>query len=258
VEDAHKFWLAQLYQNCVGGWPPGACKSTPGLFYPGDAALSEAARQAAAGHPGISPNWGSGYPGWRCATWKSTRRRQSAWVEQSGTQMGKTIGSISTWRAAGIPRRNPGPDIPGRGRTPRSTYRSPAFIPGRVDHRSRREMAAYPRPPAACAARANCWSSRRLDRPLRRPPAPREQPAAGWKLKLIAKRCGFSRIKTRKKPKSGCIENPMEEPPSRLAGARVCLTPAWPAGVPRRAAARPQVLGAWPQCVLPPTSSSKP
>ncbi|MEA5473989.1 transcription-repair coupling factor, partial [Synechococcus sp. CCY9201] len=209
IEDAHKFGLAQLYQ-LRGRVGRSGIQAHAWLFYPGDASLSEAARQRLRAIQEFA-QLGSGYQ----LAMRDMEIRgvgNLLGVEQSG-QM-ETIGfdlymEMLQESLAEIQ----GQDIPAVDDT-QIDLPITAFIPGDWITENDEKMAAY-------RAAADCSSQEAL-----------VELAAGWvdrygaipapvisllqlmKLKLLARRCGFSRIKSEKP--NIALETPMEEPAFRL------------------------------------------
>ena len=209
IEDAHKFGLAQLYQ-LRGRVGRSGIQAHAWLFYPGDASLSDAARQRLRAIQEFA-QLGSGYQ----LAMRDMEIRgvgNLLGVEQSG-QM-ETIGfdlymEMLQESLAEIQ----GQDIPAVDDT-QIDLQLTAFIPGDWISDNDEKMAAY-------RAAADCISPDGL-----------LQPAADWvdrygaipapvisllqlmELKLLAKRCGFSRIKPEKP--NIALETPMEEPAFRL------------------------------------------
>ena len=209
IEDAHKFGLAQLYQ-LRGRVGRSGIQAHAWLFYPGDASLSEAARQRLRAIQEFA-QLGSGYQ----LAMRDMEIRgvgNLLGVEQSG-QM-ETIGfdlymEMLQESLAEIQ----GQDIPAVDDT-QIDLPITAFIPGDWIADNDEKMAAY-------RAAADCSSPDAL-----------LELAAGWvdrygaipapvisllqlmELKLLAKRCGFSRIKPEKP--NIALETPMEEPAFRL------------------------------------------
>jgi transcription-repair coupling factor (superfamily II helicase) len=209
IEDAQKFGLAQLYQ-LRGRVGRSGIQAHAWLFYPGDASLSEAARQRLRAIQEFA-QLGSGYQ----LAMRDMEIRgvgNLLGVEQSG-QM-EVIGfdlymEMLQESLAEIQ----GQDIPSVDDT-QIDLPITAFIPGDWIADNDEKMAAY-------RAAADCGSPDSL-----------VELAAGWvdrygaipapvvsllqlmELKLLAKRCGFSRIKPEKP--NIALDTPMEEPAFRL------------------------------------------
>jgi len=162
-----KFGLAQLI-NCGAAVGPQRRASPAWLSISGDAALSEAARPRLRAIRN-SPNWAVG-----------TRIGRLRDMEIRG--VGNLLG-FGAERPDGNHRlrfslhgdccRNPFAEIqwPATSRPLEDTQIDlPITLSSRrVDHEPDEKMAAPIAPAPPAAARANCWSSPRLDRPLRRP-----------------------------------------------------------------------------------------
>lgn len=209
IEDAHKFGLAQLYQ-LRGRVGRSGIQAHAWLFYPGDASLSEAARQRLRAIQEFA-QLGSGYQ----LAMRDMEIRgvgNLLGVEQSG-QM-ETIGfdlymEMLQESLAEIQ----GQDIPAVDDT-QIDLPITAFIPGDWITENDEKMAAY-RAAADCSSKealvelAAGWVDR-----YGAIPAPVQSLLQLMELKLVAKRCGFSRIK-REKPNIA-LDTPMEEPAFRL------------------------------------------
>jgi len=209
IEDAHKFGLAQLYQ-LRGRVGRSGIQAHAWLFYPGDASLSEAARQRLRAIQEFA-QLGSGYQ----LAMRDMEIRgvgNLLGVEQSG-QM-ETIGfdlymEMLQESLAEIQ----GQDIPAVDDT-QIDLPITAFIPGDWITENDEKMAAY-------RAAADCGSKEALvelaagwvDR-YGAIPAPVQSLLQLLELKLVARRCGFSRIKPEKP--NIALETPMEEPAFRL------------------------------------------
>ena len=209
IEDAHKFGLAQLYQ-LRGRVGRSGIQAHAWLFYPGDASLSDAARQRLRAIQEFA-QLGSGYQ----LAMRDMEIRgvgNLLGVEQSG-QM-ETIGfdlymEMLQESLAEIQ----GQDIPAVDDT-QIDLPITAFIPGDWIADNDEKMAAY-------RAAADCGSPEALlqlatdwvDR-YGAIPAPVISLLQLMELKLLAKRCGFSRIKPDKP--NIALETPMEEPAFRL------------------------------------------
>lgn len=209
VEDAHKFGLAQLYQ-LRGRVGRSGVQAHAWLFYPGDASLSEAARQRLRAIQEFA-QLGSGYQ----LAMRDMEIRgvgNLLGVEQSG-QM-ETIGfdlymEMLQESLAEIQ----GQDIPVVEET-QIDLPITAFIPADWIPESDEKMAAY-RAAADCRAReelvqlAADWVDR-----YGALPSPVASLLQLMELKLLARRCGFSRIRLEKP--NIVLETPMEEPAFRL------------------------------------------
>jgi transcription-repair coupling factor (superfamily II helicase) len=209
VEDAHKFGLAQLYQ-LRGRVGRSGIQAHAWLFYPGDASLSEAARQRLRAIQEFA-QLGSGYQ----LAMRDMEIRgvgNLLGVEQSG-QM-EVIGfdlymemlqeSLAEIQGQDIPVVEEAQiDLP-----------ITAFIPADWITESDEKMAAY-RAAADCRAReelvqlAADWVDR-----YGALPSPVASLLQLMELKLLARRCGFSRIRLEKP--NIVLETPMEEPAFRL------------------------------------------
>jgi transcription-repair coupling factor (superfamily II helicase) len=209
IEDAHKFGLAQLYQ-LRGRVGRSGIQAHAWLFYPGDAALSEAARQRLRAIQEFA-QLGSGYQ----LAMRDMEIRgvgNLLGVEQSG-QM-EVIGfDLYMEMLQECLAEIQGQDIPKVDDT-QIDLPITAFIPGDWITDNDEKMAAY-------RAAADCVGQEAL-----------LELAAGWvdrygalpppviallqlmELKLLARRCGFSRIKPDKP--NIVLETPMEEPAFRL------------------------------------------
>ncbi|MGB7565465.1 MAG: transcription-repair coupling factor [Prochlorococcaceae cyanobacterium] len=209
VEDAHRFGLAQLYQ-LRGRVGRSGIQAHAWLFYPGDASLSEAARQRLRAIQEFA-QLGSGYQ----LAMRDMEIRgvgNLLGVEQSG-QM-EVIGfdlymEMLQESLAEIQ----GQDIPVVEDT-QIDLPITAFIPADWITEGDEKMAAY-RSAAGCSSKgellelAAAW----IDR-YGALPAPVQALLQLMELKLLAKRCGFSRIKVEKP--NLVLETPMEEPAFRL------------------------------------------
>jgi transcription-repair coupling factor (superfamily II helicase) len=209
IEDAHKFGLAQLYQ-LRGRVGRSGIQAHAWLFYPGNASLSEAARQRLRAIQEFA-QLGSGYQ----LAMRDMEIRgvgNLLGVEQSG-QM-ETIGfdlymEMLQESLAEIQ----GQDIPVVEDT-QIDLPVTAFIPGDWITENDEKIAAY-RAAAACGDKeqllelATGWVDR-----YGAIPAPVISLLQLMELKLVARRCGFSRIKPEKP--NIALETPMEEPAFRL------------------------------------------
>ncbi|MCP9810233.1 transcription-repair coupling factor, partial [Cyanobium sp. HWJ4-Hawea] len=209
IEDAHKFGLSQLYQ-LRGRVGRSGIQAHAWLFYPGDASLSEAARQRLRAIQEFA-QLGSGYQ----LAMRDMEIRgvgNLLGVEQSG-QM-ETIGfdlymEMLQESLAEIQ----GQDIPSVDDT-QIDLPITAFIPGDWITENDEKIAAY-RAAADCNSKealvelAAAWVDR-----YGAIPAPVASLLMLMELKLVAKRCGFARIKPDKP--NIALETPMEEPAFRL------------------------------------------
>jgi transcription-repair coupling factor (superfamily II helicase) len=209
IEDAHKFGLAQLYQ-LRGRVGRSGIQAHAWLFYPGDASLSEAARQRLRAIQEFA-QLGSGYQ----LAMRDMEIRgvgNLLGVEQSG-QM-ETIGfDLYMEMLQECLAEIQGQDIPKVDDT-QIDLPITAFIPGDWIADNDEKMAAY-RAAAECTSKeallelASGWVDR-----YGALPAPVIALLQLMELKLLAKRCGFSRIKPDKP--NIALETPMEEPAFRL------------------------------------------
>ncbi len=209
IEDAHKFGLAQLYQ-LRGRVGRSGVQAHAWLFYPGDASLSDAARQRLRAIQEFA-QLGSGYQ----LAMRDMEIRgvgNLLGVEQSG-QM-ETIGfdlymemlqeSLAEIQGQGIPSVDDTQiDLP-----------VTAFVPAEWIVDGDEKIAAY-RAAANCASHeslielAASWTDR-----YGAIPGPVQSLLQLMELKLLARRCGISRIKPEKP--NIAMETPMEEPAFRL------------------------------------------
>ena len=209
IEDAHKFGLAQLYQ-LRGRVGRSGIQAHAWLFYPGDASLSDAARQRLRAIQEFA-QLGSGYQ----LAMRDMEIRgvgNLLGVEQSG-QM-EVIGfdlymEMLQESLAEIQ----GQDIPAVDDT-QIDLPITAFIPGDWIADNDEKMAAYRAAadctgPEALLQLAADWVDR-----YGAIPAPVISLLQLMELKWLAKRCGFSRIKPEKP--NIALETPMEEPAFRL------------------------------------------
>jgi transcription-repair coupling factor (superfamily II helicase) len=209
IEDAHKFGLAQLYQ-LRGRVGRSGIQAHAWLFYPGDASLSDAARQRLRAIQEFA-QLGSGYQ----LAMRDMEIRgvgNLLGVEQSG-QM-ETIGfDLYMEMLQECLAEIQGQDIPAVDDT-QIDLPITAFIPGDWISDNDEKMAAY-RAAAECGSPeallqlATDWVDR-----YGALPAPVIALLQLMELKLLAKRCGFSRIKPEKP--NIALETPMEEPAFRL------------------------------------------
>jgi transcription-repair coupling factor (superfamily II helicase) len=208
VEDAHRFGLAQLYQ-LRGRVGRSGIQAHAWLFYPGDASLSEAARQRLRAIQEFA-QLGSGY--------------QLAMRDMEIRGVGNLLGMEQSGQMEAIGfdlymemlqeclAEIQGQDIPAVEDT-QIDLPITAFIPADWILENEEKMAAY-RAAAACAAKADLvelaalWSDR-----YGTIPGPVQSLLQLMELKLLARRCGFSRIRP-EKPHIA-LETPMEEPAFR-------------------------------------------
>ncbi|MFN5162586.1 MAG: helicase-related protein, partial [Cyanobacteriota bacterium] len=209
IEDAHKFGLAQLYQ-LRGRVGRSGIQAHAWLFYPGDASLSEAARQRLRAIQEFA-QLGSGYQ----LAMRDMEIRgvgNLLGVEQSG-QM-ETIGfDLYMEMLQECLAEIQGQDIPAVEET-QIDLPITAFIPADWISENDEKMAAY-RAAADCSTKAALveLAAGWVDR-YGAIPAPVLSLLQLMELKLLAKRCGFSRIKPEKP--NIALETPMEEPAFRL------------------------------------------
>ncbi|MFN9924904.1 MAG: TRCF domain-containing protein, partial [Cyanobacteriota bacterium] len=209
IEDAHKFGLAQLYQ-LRGRVGRSGIQAHAWLFYPGDASLSEAARQRLRAIQEFA-QLGSGYQ----LAMRDMEIRgvgNLLGVEQSG-QM-ETIGfDLYMEMLQECLAEIQGQDILAVEET-QIDLPITAFIPADWISENDEKMAAY-RAAADCSTKAALveLAAGWVDR-YGAIPAPVLSLLQLMELKLLAKRCGFSRIKPEKP--NIALETPMEEPAFRL------------------------------------------
>ncbi|MFM8605901.1 MAG: transcription-repair coupling factor [Cyanobium sp.] len=209
IEDAHKFGLAQLYQ-LRGRVGRSGIQAHAWLFYPGDASLSEAARARLRAIQEFA-QLGSGYQ----LAMRDMEIRgvgNLLGVEQSG-QM-ETIGfDLYMEMLQECLAEIQGQDIPKVDDT-QIDLPITAFIPGDWIAENDEKIAAY-RAAAECGSReallelAAGWVDR-----YGALPAPVITLLQLMELKLLARGCGFSRIRPEKP--NIALETPMEEPAFRL------------------------------------------
>ncbi|MEY3768724.1 MAG: Transcription-repair-coupling factor, partial [Cyanobacteriota bacterium] len=208
IEDAHKFGLAQLYQ-LRGRVGRSGIQAHAWLFYPGDASLSEAARQRLRAIQEFA-QLGSGYQ----LAMRDMEIRgvgNLLGVEQSG-QMEAIGFDLYMEMLQECLAEIQGQEIPAVEDT-QIDLPLTAFIPADWITESDEKMAAY-RAAADCSNRegllelAAAW----IDR-YGALPAPVQSLLLLMELKLIARRCGFSRIRPEKP--NIVLETPMEEPAFR-------------------------------------------
>jgi transcription-repair coupling factor (superfamily II helicase) len=209
IEDAHKFGLAQLYQ-LRGRVGRSGIQAHAWLFYPGDASLSEAARQRLRAIQEFA-QLGSGYQ----LAMRDMEIRgvgNLLGVEQSGQMEAIGFDLYMEMLQESLAEIQ-GQDIPAVDDT-QIDLPITAFIPGDWITENDEKMAAY-RAAADCSSKdallelAAGWVDR-----YGAIPAPVISLLQLMELKLVAKRCGFSRIKPEKP--NIALETPMEEPAFRL------------------------------------------
>jgi transcription-repair coupling factor (superfamily II helicase) len=209
IEDAHRFGLAQLYQ-LRGRVGRSGIQAHAWLFYPGDASLSEAARQRLRAIQEFA-QLGSGYQ----LAMRDMEIRgvgNLLGVEQSGQMEAIGFDLYMEMLQESLAEIQ-GQDIPAVEDT-QIDLPITAFIPGDWIADNDEKIAAY-------RAAADCSSPEGLlqlaadwvDR-YGAIPAPVISLLQLMELKLLAKRCGFSRIKPEKP--NIALETPMEEPAFRL------------------------------------------
>ena len=209
VEDAQKFGLAQLYQ-LRGRVGRSGIQAHAWLFFPGDASLSEAARQRLRAIQEFA-QLGSGYQ----LAMRDMEIRgvgNLLGVEQSG-QMEAIGFDLYMEMLQECLAEIQGQDIPAVDDT-QIDLPLTAFIPADWIPENEEKMAAY-RAASDCVSKealvelAAGWADRYG--PV---PAPVQSLLQLLELKLLARRCGFSRIKPEKP--NIALETPMEEPAFRL------------------------------------------
>jgi transcription-repair coupling factor (superfamily II helicase) len=208
VEDAHRFGLAQLYQ-LRGRVGRSGIQAHAWLFYPGDASLSDAARQRLRAIQEFA-QLGSGYQ----LAMRDMEIRgvgNLLGMEQSG-QM-EVIGfDLYMEMLQECLAEIQGQDIPAVEDT-QIDLPITAFIPAEWIPENEEKMAAY-RAAAACAGKGDLmelaagWTDR-----YGAIPAPVQSLLQLMELKLLARCCGFSRIRPEKP--NIALETPMEEPAFR-------------------------------------------
>jgi transcription-repair coupling factor (superfamily II helicase) len=208
VEDAHKFGLAQLYQ-LRGRVGRSGIQAHAWLFYPGEASLSEAARQRLRAIQEFA-QLGSGYQ----LAMRDMEIRgvgNLLGVEQSG-QMESIGFDLYMEMLQECLAEIQGQDIPSVDDT-QVDLQVTAFIPAEWISENEEKMAAY-RAAAQCQSKAALlelaagWADRYG--PI---PGPVLSLLRLLEMKLLAKRCGFSRIRPEKP--NIVLETPMEEPAFR-------------------------------------------
>ena len=208
VEDAQKFGLAQLYQ-LRGRVGRSGIQAHAWLFYPGEATLSEAARQRLRAIQEFA-QLGSGYQ----LAMRDMEIRgvgNLLGVEQSGQL--ESIGfHLYMEMLQECLAEIQGQEIPSVDDT-QIDLQVTAFIPAEWISENEEKMAAY-RAAAQCQCKAALlelaagWADRYG--PI---PAPVQSLLRLLELKVLAKRCGFSRIRPEKP--NIVLETPMEEPAFR-------------------------------------------
>ncbi len=208
VEDAQRFGLAQLYQ-LRGRVGRSGIQAHAWLFYPGDASLSDPARQRLRAIQEFA-QLGSGYQ----LAMRDMEIRgvgNLLGVEQSG-QMEAIGFDLYMEMLQECLAEIQGQDIPAVDET-QIDLPVTAFIPADWITEADEKMAAY-RAAAGCDGKAALmelaagWTDRYG--PI---PAPVQSLLQLMELKLLARRCGFSRIKPEKP--NIALETPMEEPAFR-------------------------------------------
>jgi transcription-repair coupling factor (superfamily II helicase) len=209
IEDAHKFGLAQLYQ-LRGRVGRSGIQAHAWLFYPGDASLSEAARQRLRAIQEFA-QLGSGYQ----LAMRDMEIRgvgNLLGVEQSGQMEAIGFDLYMEMLQESLAEIQ-GQDIPAVDDT-QIDLPITAFIPGDWITENDEKMAAY-RAAADCNSKAALveLAAGWVDR-YGAIPAPVHSLLQLMELKLVARRCGFSRIKPEKP--NIALDTPMEEPAFRL------------------------------------------
>tara|TARA_Y100000287_G_scaffold87421_1_gene69402 strand:- start:385 stop:2055 length:1671 start_codon:yes stop_codon:yes gene_type:complete len=209
IEDAHRFGLAQLYQ-LRGRVGRSGIQAHAWLFYPGQASLSEAARQRLRAIQEFA-QLGSGYQ----LAMRDMEIRgvgNLLGVEQSGQMEAIGFDLYMEMLQESLAEIQ-GQDIPAVDDT-QVDLQVTAFIPADWITDADEKMAAY-RSAAECVSSeslvelAAIWADR-----YGALPGPVQSLLQLMDLKLLAKRCGFSRIRPEKP--NIALETPMEEPAFRL------------------------------------------
>jgi transcription-repair coupling factor (superfamily II helicase) len=209
IEDAHRFGLAQLYQ-LRGRVGRSGIQAHAWLFYPGDASLSDAARQRLRAIQEFA-QLGSGYQ----LAMRDMEIRgvgNLLGVEQSGQMEAIGFDLYMEMLQESLAEIQ-GQDIPSVDDT-QVDLQVTAFIPADWITDADEKMGAY-RAAAECANSASLvelaagWADR-----YGALPGPVQSLLQLMELKLLAKRCGFSRIRAEKP--NIALETPMEEPAFRL------------------------------------------
>ena len=209
IEDAHRFGLAQLYQ-LRGRVGRSGIQAHAWLFYPGDASLSDAARQRLRAIQEFA-QLGSGYQ----LAMRDMEIRgvgNLLGVEQSGQMEAIGFDLYMEMLQESLAEIQ-GQDIPAVDDT-QVDLQVTAFIPADWITDADEKMGAY-------RSAAECQSSEALvelaadwaDR-YGALPGPVQSLLQLMELKLLAKRCGFARIRPEKP--NIALETPMEEPAFRL------------------------------------------
>ena len=209
IEDAHRFGLAQLYQ-LRGRVGRSGIQAHAWLFYPGDASLSDAARQRLRAIQEFA-QLGSGYQ----LAMRDMEIRgvgNLLGVEQSGQMEAIGFDLYMEMLQESLAEIQ-GQDIPAVDDT-QVDLQVTAFIPADWITDADEKMGAY-RSAAECQSAdalvelAAGWADR-----YGALPGPVQSLLQLMELKLLAKRCGFSRIRPEKP--NIALETPMEEPAFRL------------------------------------------
>ena len=209
IEDAHRFGLAQLYQ-LRGRVGRSGIQAHAWLFYPGDASLSDAARQRLRAIQEFA-QLGSGYQ----LAMRDMEIRgvgNLLGVEQSGQMEAIGFDLYMEMLQESLAEIQ-GQDIPSVDDT-QVDLQVTAFIPADWITEADEKMAAY-RAAAECQSlaalveTAAVWADR-----YGALPGPVQSLLQLMELKLLAKRCGFSRIRPEKP--NIALETPMEEPAFRM------------------------------------------
>ena len=209
VEDAHRFGLAQLYQ-LRGRVGRSGIQAHAWLFYPGEASLSEAARRRLRAIQEFA-QLGSGYQ----LAMRDMEIRgvgNLLGVEQSGQMEAIGFDLYMEMLQESLAEIQ-GQDIPSVDDT-QIDLPITAFIPADWISDGDEKIAAY-RAAAQCSSRealvelAAGWTDR-----FGAIPAPVQSLLQLMELKLVARRCGFSRIRPDKP--NIALDTPMEEPAFRL------------------------------------------
>ena len=209
IEDAHRFGLAQLYQ-LRGRVGRSGIQAHAWLFYPGDASLSDAARQRLRAIQEFA-QLGSGYQ----LAMRDMEIRgvgNLLGVEQSGQMEAIGFDLYMEMLQESLAEIQ-GQDIPSVDDT-QVDLQVTAFIPADWITDADEKMGAY-RAAAECQSlealveTAAVWADR-----YGALPGPVQSLLQLMELKLLAKRCGFSRIRPEKP--NIALETPMEEPAFRM------------------------------------------
>ena len=209
IEDAHRFGLAQLYQ-LRGRVGRSGIQAHAWLFYPGDASLSDAARQRLRAIQEFA-QLGSGYQ----LAMRDMEIRgvgNLLGVEQSGQMEAIGFDLYMEMLQESLAEIQ-GQDIPAVDDT-QVDLQVTAFIPADWINDADEKMGAY-RSAGECQSAealvelAADWADR-----YGALPGPVQSLLQLMELKLLAKRCGFARIRPEKP--NIALETPMEEPAFRL------------------------------------------